>query len=149
MQTFLPYKDFGKTAKCLDYRRLGKQRVETLQIMNALAGLSSGWVNHPATLMWEGHEHTLLEYQIAIVSEWVYRGYNENVCLEKTIKAFDLLNGPFYDPLWLGDDRLHSSHRSNLLRKDYEYYSQFSWTEDDKMEYWWPTKELLNGTINI
>ena len=30
MQTFLPYKDFGKTAKCLDYRRLGKQRVEII-----------------------------------------------------------------------------------------------------------------------
>jgi hypothetical protein len=26
MQTFLPYPSFVKSAKCLDYRRLGKQR---------------------------------------------------------------------------------------------------------------------------
>ena len=36
MQTFLPYSDFIKSAKCLDYRRLGKQRVEAWQIYNTL-----------------------------------------------------------------------------------------------------------------
>lgn len=29
MQTFLPYPDFKKSAQCLDYRRLGKQRVDS------------------------------------------------------------------------------------------------------------------------
>jgi len=32
MQTFLPYADFKESAQCLDYRRLGKQRVEAKQI---------------------------------------------------------------------------------------------------------------------
>ena len=36
MQTFLPYADFERTAAVLDVRRLGKQRVEVLQICNAL-----------------------------------------------------------------------------------------------------------------
>ena len=36
MQTFLPYKSFEKSAKCLDYKRLGKQRIETWQIYSAL-----------------------------------------------------------------------------------------------------------------
>lgn len=38
MQTFLPYPDFEKSAYSLDRQRLGKQRVETLQIMQALFG---------------------------------------------------------------------------------------------------------------
>ena len=42
MQTFLPYPDFTQSAKTLDYRRLGKQRVEAWQILNALRGVSKG-----------------------------------------------------------------------------------------------------------
>jgi hypothetical protein len=37
VQTFLPYPDFVKSVWCLDYRRLGKQRVECLQILQTLA----------------------------------------------------------------------------------------------------------------
>ena len=36
MQTFLPYPNFADSLDCLDYRRLGKQRVEAFQIINAL-----------------------------------------------------------------------------------------------------------------
>lgn len=36
MQTFLPYKSFEQSAACLDNKRLGKQRVEVLQILKAL-----------------------------------------------------------------------------------------------------------------
>jgi hypothetical protein len=36
MQTFLPYPDFAKSAAVLDNKRLGKQRVECLQILTAL-----------------------------------------------------------------------------------------------------------------
>ena len=46
-------------------------------------------------------------------------------------------------PHWLGDVRFHSSHRANLLRKDYEYYSQFGWTENPKSPYVWHDKEGL------
>ena len=58
MQTFLPYTDFIKSAKCLDYKRLGKQRVEAKQILNILLGetTKAGWTNHPAVLMWSGYE---------------------------------------------------------------------------------------------
>jgi hypothetical protein len=37
MQTFLPYPNFAQSAACLDNKRLGKQRVEVLKILNALA----------------------------------------------------------------------------------------------------------------
>ena len=36
MQTFLPYKSFKKSAETLDYQRLGKQRVEAMQIINVI-----------------------------------------------------------------------------------------------------------------
>ena len=36
MQTFLHEPDFARNARALDSRRLGKQRVEALQILRAL-----------------------------------------------------------------------------------------------------------------
>ena len=36
MQTFLPYSNFYKSAKVLDQKRLGKQRVEVLQLLNSI-----------------------------------------------------------------------------------------------------------------
>jgi len=149
MQTFLPYKDFQKTVECLDYKRLGKQRVETMQIMNVLCGLSSGWANHPAVLMWENYEEKLLEYQFVTIAEWTARGYKDNVCLDKTIAAFECLNGPFKEPWWLGNHNLHQSHQSNLLRKNFEHYSQFGWSVRNDIEYWWPTKEVPECPIKM
>ena len=39
MQTFLPYSDFEQSLSCLDNKRLGKQRVESMQILNILTGI--------------------------------------------------------------------------------------------------------------
>ena len=36
MQTFLPYDSFEESASVLDWKRLGKQRVEAMQIVNAI-----------------------------------------------------------------------------------------------------------------
>ena len=60
MQTFLPYTDFIKGAKCLDYKRLGKQRIEAKTIYDILTGnaKSNAWKNHPATKMWEDYENS-------------------------------------------------------------------------------------------
>ena len=40
-------------------------------------------------------------------------------------------------PDWLGNKKFHASHRANLLRKDYEYYSKFGWGENPKSPYVW------------
>lgn len=79
MQTFLPYPDFYKSAQVLDYRRLGKQRLECKQIFNALEGQPSRWRNHPAVKMWEGCEHQLCAYAIIICDEWIGRGYKDSL----------------------------------------------------------------------
>lgn len=139
IQTFLPYKSFQSSARVLDRARLGKQRVETYQIMKALV-LGSGWASHPVTKMWSGHLDHLLTYQQAICEEWNRRGYKDS-CLEKTTNLF---NSSRYastitdNPRWLGLKKLHSSHRSNLLRKDSEYYGRFGWKELPNLPYFWP-----------
>lgn len=139
MQTFVPCISFDESAKCLDYRRLGKQRVETLQILNALTNPGYGWANHPATKMWRGHESGLCAYGLAICSEWISRGYKDT-CYNK-IK--NITEPDLHDlPPWWGDDRVHSSHRANLLRKLPQHYSQYGWTESHDMPYYWPSIDL-------
>ncbi|WP_253907481.1 MSMEG_6728 family protein, partial [Arthrobacter sp. 35/47] len=78
MQTFLPYPDFAASAAVLDQARLGKQRVETLQILRALVLPDYGWRNHPATRMWMGYVPALTVYGLAMVSEWVSRGHADS-----------------------------------------------------------------------
>lgn len=135
MQTFLPYKEFDKSAKVLDYRRLGKQRVECYQILQTLRGESSGWANHPAVKMWVGFEAALAEYSLAICAEWVSRGYRDS-CAEK-IKAFGYEKPTKYPP-WIGDEEFHTSHKSNLLRKDNEFYGKYGWDIPADLPYVWP-----------
>lgn len=131
MQTFLPYPDFESSARVLDRQRLGKQRVEVLQILNALNGESRGWTSHPATRMWRGYVPALVCYGLAICAEWRARGYVDN-CAPKIAAFSD--SGPTPPP-WLGDP---ASHRSNLLRKAPEHYGKFGWTEPHDLPYIWP-----------
>jgi len=131
MQTFLPHPDFGMTATLLDRQRLGKQRVEARQILNALL-FGGGWTNHPTVRMWRGFEAALVVYGDIIISEWVSRGYRNNM---------PLLALPFPElrmPPWLGDRAFHASHRSNLLRKAPEHYGRFGWAEGPELAYVWP-----------
>ena len=132
MQTFLPHKSFKKSFKVLDYRRLGKQRVEAKQILNVLLERTDtkGWRNHPITKMWAGYESALQLYFNLCVQEWVRRGYNNNM-------EFAKITDDIVYPHWLGDKSFHSSHRANLLRKDLEYYSQFGWVENPINPYAW------------
>ena len=136
MQTFVPYPSFVDSAKCLDYRRLGKQRVETMQILKSLTLDGYGWSSHPATKMWSGNIHGLSAYGVDICREWISRGYRDT-CLEKIC----LIAEPDWDdlPAWWGDEKIHSSHRANLLRKAPEYYNQFGWTDDPSLPYAWPS----------
>ena len=139
MQTFLPYPDFVASVKALDYRRLGKQRVEAMQLVNSTNKLAAnpnakvGWANHPARTMWRGYLPALKLYHNVCIQEWIERGYNN------TMKYYDLPDD-IQMPDWIGDDRVHASHRSNLLRKDPDYYAVHGWTEPDNIEYFWPVE---------
>ena len=136
MQTFLPYESFEESASVLDWRRLGKQRVEGMQIINAINNpKKQGWQNHPATIMWTQYVNALKLYTNVIILEWIKRGYNNNM------ELYDFNN--LEKPHWLGKEEFHSSHRANLLRKDYEYYSKFGWKENPEAPYVWHDKEGL------
>lgn len=147
MQTFLPFADFHESAGCLDRMRLGKQRVETKQILIALGvdvgmhrgNLLSRWRRHPAVRMWRGHEQALCVYGTVVCQEWMRRGYHDTLNMQ-FVEAYQRIrseNG-VAKPAWLGDRAVHASHRSNLLRKDSEHYGQFGWSEPADLEYVWP-----------
>ena len=144
MQTFLPYPDFKQSAKCLDYRRLGKQRVEAMQLINTTEKLESGvsvkmgWANHPARIMWVGYLNALKVYHNIMILEWVSRGYNNTMKL-----LFSPTNVVVYPP-WIGDKDFHASHRSNLLRKDPIFYGRYSWSEPNDLPYIWPTTNYVS-----
>lgn len=138
MQTFLPYADFTQSAKILDWRRLGKQRVEAKQLMAALNGDSKGWVNHPAAVMWRGHDKALALYWLVMCQEWKARGYLDNLGVQAQAALDSLAAQEMTLPWWIGHEPFHASHRSNLLRKDPVHYGQFGWFESDDLEYLWP-----------
>jgi hypothetical protein len=133
LQTFLPYPDFTESASVLDRLRLGRQRVEAYQILRVLAGLSRGWHNHPAVLMWQGYELALGDYLNVMIDEWVKRGYRNNMYRVALEPGYAL-------PPWLGAPEFLAAHRSSLLRKDREYYRNFWPEESPDLEYVWPVR---------
>lgn len=153
MQTFLPYADFSDSAAVLDMKRLGKQRVENLQIMKSLTTVGYGWANHPATQQWDGFLMALLDYHLAVCDEWAaVRGYNDTcadkgIALVAQVSSSDLeayLGDPSYQlelPPWLGDESYHLSHQSNLIRKDPAHYEPLFPGVPSDLEYVWPTRK--------
>lgn len=141
MQTFLPYDSFVKSAQVLDNKRLGKQRVETLQILQALSGKPSRWISHPAVKMWKGYEEALRLYGTAICSEWKLRGFKDT-CLEKISAITTCTTGTavLCMPWWLCNKDFHLSHQSNLLRKFPEHYNNYFWNIPNDLPYIWPVK---------
>jgi hypothetical protein len=135
MQTFLPYKSFIRTARTLDYSRLGKQRLEAKQILDLVENkVNNKWINHPAVRMWMGYNQCLRRYYNTIVNEWVNRGYKNNM----PILPIDRIK--FVKPSWLSDKRIQLSHRGNLLRKNPDYYNKFNWNVDSHCPYFWPVQ---------
>ena len=74
MQTFLPYPSFVDSASVLDVPRLGKQRVETLQLLRANTVPGYGWRHHPAAKMWAGYLPALVSYGLAMTDAWTAGG---------------------------------------------------------------------------
>jgi len=137
MQTFVPLgADFAGNARVLDRQRLGKQRVEGLQILNTLCGISSGWRSHPIVKMWAGYENALIDYVVAMCDEWISRGYKDT-CREKVLAFRENLPAESGVPEWLHDVEVQESHRANLVRKLPEHYLVFWPNVDPSMEYKW------------
>lgn len=152
MQTFLPCRDFTDSARVLDKRRLGKQRVETIQVLRALTVAGYGWRHHPAAAMWAGYEEALVRYGLDVCAVWCEIG-NADTCAttlvtdlaeatglqsvrtEAELAAADEL------PPWLGDPEFHRSHQAALVRKDPQHYRRFFPDVPDDLPYVWPASD--------
>lgn len=128
----------------LDYRRLGKQRVEAKQIIDIIEGRGKvnkngtiAWANHPAVRMWHGYVDFLKLYHNVVIEHWISRGYNNNMSF------FEIRSDP-KNPWWFGLHSFHVSHRSNLLRKNFGYYKKY-FLVNPNLEYVWP----VDGKIQI
>lgn len=132
VNTFVPFADISKCARALDYRRLGKQRCEAYQLWRALMGITKGWVNHPATLMWKGHTCFLAMYCNIMIDEWVDRGYRN------FMSKLPHCKNP-RPPWWWGWEPIHKSHQASLNRKKPDYYT-FEVGSYENFGYVWPSK---------
>lgn len=138
MNTFLPFPSFSESVHVLDNKRLGKQRVEVLQLLNVLTDpTKKGWRNHPATNMWRGYEFALCQYGLTCCAEWTSRGFKDTVADKLLAKRESVENTGM--PHWIGDPAFHAAHRSSLLNKDPEFYARYGWTEGPDLPYVWPS----------
>lgn len=149
MQTFLPFPNFLMSAEILDDKRLNKQRVECKQIYLALTDPDYGWKHHPAVKMWSGYEDALVAYALECCATWRRRGGADHKGLEawfQLLPEYEIVRtGDYSLPWWFGNEPFHTSHKSNLLRKDPKHYECFARVEgiQPTWSYVWPTKDLV------
>ena len=159
MQTFLPSSVVSECAEMLDSKRLNKQILEAYQILKVLSGASpsGAWRNHPAALMWKGHEHALFSYANIMATEAASRG----IKIDKNLSNLNDLRNQYSKrwgkglPQWTQDNyimmRITTTHKANLFKKDPFYYMHFQYAVDspynspccpdrkDPCKYYWPT----------
>lgn len=141
MQVFLPFESFAESAHCLDLKRLCNQRNECLVILRTILGESDAWSQHPAVRMWKPYGYVLAEYGLKVCAELYVRGLTSEH--SNSVPFFQIQSeivnkkiGHVIRPVWLGNEEFHRSHRSNLLRKDYAWYSRF-FNEPTDLPYVW------------
>jgi len=148
VQTFLPYRDFAATAAVLDPRRLGRQRVEALQVLRAMTRPGYGWRHHPVVRMWSGYAEALVRYGLEVCAAWRATGRADTVAATLRaefggeVRGQPELAAAGELPPWLGWEPLHRSHRSALLRKDPRWYRpRFGDDLPADLPYEWPVSD--------
>lgn len=160
MQTFLPFASFRASAAVLDGRRLGKQRVEAVQVLRGLTVPGYGWRRHPAVRMWAGYEEALVRYGLDVCQVWTSAGRGDTcaVTLVRDFRAWlpglpegeeprtqEQLAAAGELPPWLGEDHFHRSHQSALVRKDADFYRRHFPGVPDDLPYVWPASDRDRG----
>jgi hypothetical protein len=151
MQTFIPYSNFAESLRVLDLMRLGKQRVEVIQIVRALTVPGYAWSSHPAVLMWKGYEEALGRYGLTACEVWTERGFGDSCAatIAADLRAAGIVQIRSYEelaandalPAWLFDEAVQLSHRSSLLRKDLEHYEPLFPPDTPRhLDYVWPIR---------
>jgi hypothetical protein len=141
MQTFMTHADPAVCAQHLDRNRLNKQITEALQIIRANLDPNYGWRNHPAVRQWQGHEHYLAEYTLAMIDEWQARGFDSHHGSKYHAINFAATLPDTGPPQWWGRPDIITSHQSNLVRKNPDHYWPLFPLVPEDLDYIWPTKE--------
>jgi hypothetical protein len=84
--------------------------------------------------MWRNNVPALKMYLNISIEEWVSRGF-------KNTMDFEDIDGEVEMPEWWGNQKFHDSHKSNLLKKDVDFYSQYRWNLDPTNPYVWMDKD--------
>lgn len=165
--------------EALDKKRLNKQKVEANQILKASMGLTKGWVNHPAVLMWKGYSNALKYYFNEITNACIRRGFKNNMNFYEfteeqlnnieyqTVQDY-LQNGipigasrdKIIFPWWFQWKPLIYSHQASLVRKFPNYYNLIFSIDDYDFEldelkeylnigYLWPHKLTEEQILNF
>jgi Pyrimidine dimer DNA glycosylase len=140
VNTFLPFRSYAESAKCLDNKRLFKQLVECKQLWTGIHYQSKGWVNHPATVMWRPYTEQYMAYWRATLLEVVRRGAINPDAITRWRKLIDGIGLPLLKrcPWWMEHPAVFVSHRSNLYKKNPDHYRAF---ECQYTGYFWPDPE--------
>ena len=147
MQTFLSHYCALDIARSLDDKRLNKQILECDVLLDLILGIKdNSWKNHPACKMWKDYPDILMFYRNTMLDEWRYRGKNSNRSYRHDI-SIDIDNITY--PWFMSDERVILSHRSNLVRKYPEYYSQYGWVDYGIQGYYWPCEVKTSRSKNI
>ncbi|MCS7094410.1 MAG: pyrimidine dimer DNA glycosylase [Thaumarchaeota archaeon] len=130
MQIFRPYVDWRRSADVLDDRRLGKQRVECMQVLNVILRKlgwindgRKGWLNHPIGLLYynsgKPYVRDIVGFFNACVQEWVNRGFRNSIDLSDISHLLARVEGTEGTPI----TRIHElEYRRVLLVKDPAHY---------------------------
>lgn len=139
MNTFLPVADFEACAYLLDLQRLRRQISECKWIIDALTNRPNSSISsrgmHPVFKLWTS-ELTRLPYiwhlrQYQLQMARVYRQLSHKSHVDSLACGWidtEYLR-PSFNLVW--PEKVHASHRANLIRKDPSYY------------------RLMFGTLNI
>lgn len=147
MQIFLPERDVLSAVRRLDRSRAGNQCWRESKTI-----LNRGWAHHPV--------HKLLGSRSAGELAWfcyynmclIEHVWEQRWCAQATYERWRnywheqlVITGAVpTEPAWLAADDAQtraviSSHRSCLLAKDFDWYSQFGW----------PEKPTLKRVVNV
>jgi hypothetical protein len=100
--------------------------------------------------MWKGFEEALGRYGFACCEAWVELGFGDTCALTiaedlrtagvDTVRTQSELAAAGALPAWLGDEAVHRSHQSSLVRKDPEHYRPLFPDTPDDLPYVWPVR---------
>jgi len=160
LTTLLPFPNFRETARVLNKKHLGVMRMNAYEIARIALIRDEEDPEYvkkedPAVEMWRGYGFALVAYACAMCDEYVARGFNDGIKAKLLVMVSevvgmspDALEGVAHQdaleaeslapnhplPSWLGDEELHSAHRSILLRWDRVWYGQYGWQESPLTE---------------